>query len=64
MSTPTLSPVWLPQTDAADYLGITDRTLRRMIDAVGGNEALQPVLERMSRTRNNEEFLSTLSKEA
>ncbi len=44
----TLSKVW---------------TLRRMIEAIGGNEALAPVLERMSRTRNNEEFLNTLSKE-
>ncbi len=45
----TLSKVW---------------TLRRMIDAIGGNEALQPVIERLSRTRNNEEFLNTLSKDA
>jgi transcription termination factor Rho len=44
----TLSKVW---------------TLRRMIDAIGGNEALQPMLERMSRTRGNEEFLNTLSKD-
>ena len=39
-------------------------TLRRMIDAIGGNEALQPVIERLSRTRNNEEFLNTLNKDA
>ena len=38
-------------------------TLRRMIDAIGGNEALSPVIERLARTRNNEEFLNTLSKE-
>jgi len=38
-------------------------TLRRMIDAIGGNEALAPVIERLARTRNNEEFLNTLSKE-
>lgn len=36
-------------------------TMRRMIDALGGGmEALQPLLERISRTRDNEEFLSTL----
>ncbi|MEA3337314.1 MAG: transcription termination factor Rho [Chloroflexota bacterium] len=36
-------------------------TLRRMIDALGGGmDALQPVLERVVRTQNNEEFLSTL----
>jgi len=39
-------------------------TLRRMIDAIGGNEALQPMIERMSRTRSNEEFLTTLGKDA
>ncbi len=38
-------------------------TLRRMIDAIGGNEALAPVIERLARTRSNEEFLNTLSKE-
>ncbi len=43
---PTLQRVW---------------TMRRMIDALGGGmEALQPLLERISRTRDNEEFLSTL----
>jgi transcription termination factor Rho len=36
-------------------------TLRRMIDALGGGmEAVQPIIERMLRTRDNEEFLSTL----
>ena len=35
--------------------------MRRMIDALGGGaEALQPLLERLSRTSNNDEFLSTL----
>jgi transcription termination factor Rho len=36
-------------------------TMRRMIDALGGGmEALQPLMERLQRTRSNEEFLSTL----
>ncbi len=36
-------------------------TLRRVIDAMGGGvEAIQPILERLSRTRNNKEFLQTL----
>ena len=39
-------------------------TLRRMLDAIGGNEALAPMIERLGRTRNNEEFLNTLSKES
>lgn len=39
-------------------------TLRRMIDAIGGNEALQPMIERLARTRNNEEFLNSLSRDA
>ena len=39
-------------------------TLRRMIDAVGGNEALAPVIERLGRTASNEVFLNTLAKEA
>jgi transcription termination factor Rho len=38
-------------------------TLRRMVDAIGGNEALAPIIERLAKTRNNEEFLNTLSKE-
>lgn len=38
-------------------------TLRRMIDAMGGGgEALLPIIERMSRTRDNREFLETLTK--
>ncbi len=38
-------------------------TLRRMIDAMGGgNEAILPILERLSRTRTNQEFLDTLVK--
>jgi transcription termination factor Rho len=38
-------------------------TLRRMIDAMGGgNEALLPIIERMSRTKDNREFLETLTK--
>lgn len=38
-------------------------TLRRMIDAMGGgNEAILPILERLSRTRDNQEFLDTLIK--
>ncbi len=36
-------------------------TMRRMIDALGGGmEALQPLMERLQRTRSNEDFLSTL----
>ncbi len=38
-------------------------TLRRMIDAMGGGqEAVLPIIERMSRTRDNREFLDTLTK--
>jgi len=38
-------------------------TLRRMIDAMGGgHEAILPIMERLSRTRNNQEFLDTLTK--
>ncbi len=38
-------------------------TLRRMIDAMGGgSEALMPIIERLSRTRDNAEFLETLTK--
>ena len=38
-------------------------TLRRMIDAMGGgHEAILPIVERMSRTRDNREFLETLTK--
>jgi transcription termination factor Rho len=39
-------------------------TLRRMIDALGGGaEAVEPVLSRLSKTRSNTEFLSTLNRE-
>lgn len=38
-------------------------TLRRMIDAMGGgHEAILPIIEWMSRTRDNREFLETLTK--
>ena len=38
-------------------------TLRRMIDAMGGGyDAILPIIERLSRTRNNREFLDTLTK--
>jgi transcription termination factor Rho len=38
-------------------------TLRRMIDALGGgSDAVEPVLQRMSKTRSNAEFLSTLNR--
>jgi transcription termination factor Rho len=38
-------------------------TLRRMIDAMGGGqEAILPIIERMSKTRDNREFLETLTK--
>jgi transcription termination factor Rho len=37
-------------------------TLRRMVSAVGGSEALEAVLGRLNKTGNNREFLSTLSK--
>ncbi len=39
-------------------------TLRRMIDAMGGSlEAILPILERLSKTRSNKEFLATLHRE-
>ncbi len=39
-------------------------TLRRMIDALGGGaDAVEPVLDRLNKTRSNAEFLSTLSRE-
>ena len=39
-------------------------TLRRMIDALGGGaEAVEPVLQRLSKTRSNADFLSTLNRE-
>ena len=38
-------------------------TLRRMIGAIGGTEALELVLTRMTKTQNNREFLMTLTKD-
>ena len=39
-------------------------TLRRMIDAMGGGyDAILPIIERLSRTKNNREFLDTLTKQ-
>ncbi|NLG27401.1 MAG: transcription termination factor Rho, partial [Chloroflexi bacterium] len=37
-------------------------TLRRMIDTIGGNDSTEPILERLGKTKDNAEFLSTLSK--
>ncbi len=37
-------------------------TMRRMVSAIGGSEALELVLSRMAKTPNNREFLATLSK--
>ncbi len=40
-------------------------TLRRMMDMMGGGpEAIEPVIQRMMKTRNNKEFLATLNKDA
>jgi len=49
LSPDTLQRVWL---------------LRRMIDALGGLEAVGPILDRLRRTRSNEEFLASLNKDA
>jgi len=38
-------------------------TLRRMIDTIGGLESVELILERLSKTRNNAEFLATLNKD-
>ena len=38
-------------------------TLRRMIAAIGGTEAIEALLTRMAKTANNREFLATLSKD-
>ena len=38
-------------------------TLRRMIDSIGGLESVEPILERLSKTRTNEDFLATLNKD-
>ncbi len=37
-------------------------TMRRMISAIGGTEAMELVVSRMAKTQNNREFLTTLSK--
>ena len=37
--------------------------LRRMMSAVGGLEAVELVLQRMAKTKSNEEFLATLNKD-
>ena len=40
-------------------------TLRRMMDMMGGGpEAIEPVIQRIMKTRNNKEFLTTLNKDA
>ena len=39
-------------------------TLRRMIDALGGGaDAVEPVLDRMRKTRSNADFLSSLNRD-
>jgi transcription termination factor Rho len=38
-------------------------TMRRMLGAIGGTEALEAVLNRMAKTRSNQEFLATLNRE-
>ena len=48
LSEETLSKVWL---------------LRRMLAAIGGLEAVELVLERLAKTKNNAEFLATLNKD-
>ncbi|MEN6479232.1 MAG: transcription termination factor Rho [Anaerolineales bacterium] len=48
LSADTLSRVW---------------TLRRMIDTIGSTESVELVLERLAKTRSNEQFLQTLNKE-
>ena len=39
-------------------------TLRRMIDTIGGLESVEPILERLRKTKSNEEFLATLQSNA
>jgi len=34
-----------------------------MIDTIGGTDSVELILERLGRTRNNEEFLNTLNKD-
>jgi transcription termination factor Rho len=48
LSEETLSKVWL---------------LRRMVAAIGGLEAVELVLERLAKTKNNAEFLASLNKD-
>jgi transcription termination factor Rho len=38
-------------------------TLRRMIDAIGGSESVELILERLAKTRTNTEFLATMNKD-
>jgi transcription termination factor Rho len=38
-------------------------TLRRMIDTIGGIESVELIIERLSKTRSNTEFLGTLNKD-
>jgi transcription termination factor Rho len=39
-------------------------TLHRMMDMMGGGaEAIEPVIARLMKTRNNKEFLTTLNKD-
>ena len=37
--------------------------LRRMIDTIGGLDAVEPILDRLRRTKSNKEFLQTLNKD-
>jgi transcription termination factor Rho len=37
-------------------------TMRRMLSAVGTNEGIELLLNRLSKTENNVQFLSTLTK--
>jgi len=47
-----------PETEARLW------TMRRMVDALGGGlEAIEPILERLDKTKNNAEFLDLLSKD-
>jgi transcription termination factor Rho len=47
-----------PETEARLW------TMRRMIDALGGGfDAIEPILERLTNTKNNAEFLDLLSKD-
>ena len=48
LSADTLSRIW---------------TLRRMIDTIGGIESVEPILDRLAKTRSNEQFMQTLNKE-